>query len=130
MAMKWSLTFAFLLALGPLAAAQSATIHIYRDRAKFVGIASSPFIYIDGREVSRLGNGHYFEYPVSPGQHVLSMGLTDNAQPIHAEAGGDYYYHWSARLSFGGMAVLIPITREEWEQATRKLSPTRAKGEQ
>ena len=77
--MRSALMFAFLVALSSLAAAQDATIHVYRDAAKLYAAAVSPSIYVDGREVARLSNGHYFEVRVTPGPHVISMEYTRGA---------------------------------------------------
>jgi hypothetical protein len=68
-----------------------ALVYFYRE-ARFTGRMAKLPISDRGRPVGDLGNGTYFVYQASPGEHLfIRNGRTEFATPVRLEAGKTYY---------------------------------------
>ncbi|MFZ0773929.1 MAG: DUF2846 domain-containing protein [Candidatus Sulfotelmatobacter sp.] len=73
-----------------LAPAWLAHLHVYRQ-PQFVGGALFPSIYVDGRQVARVGNGRRVTIKLTPGSHYIKSDDKGSAITLDAKAGQDYY---------------------------------------
>jgi hypothetical protein len=70
----------------------TATIHVYRPKAKIKGIALRPSIYCDGMELYRMPQGTFFDAKIPVGKHIITAGRSEVGQFVDLEAGKDYYF--------------------------------------
>jgi hypothetical protein len=71
-----------------------ARIHVYRPKAKIVGVAIHPSIYCDGIELYRIHPGTFFDADITPGKHMISAGRCEVGQLLDLEPGKDYYFRF------------------------------------
>jgi len=86
----------------------AATIHVYRAKARLVGIVIRPSIYLDGREIDRLPAGAKLSFHAKPGKHMVTAGRSEVGQLIDFEAGKEYYF----RLDHKNTAVTAVTNRQ------------------
>jgi hypothetical protein len=75
------------------ASASPATVgllHVYRHK-RYVGSALAPSIYIDDKQVARVGNGRRFTAKLTPGTHSVRSDDKSSLISIEVKPGQDYY---------------------------------------
>ena len=111
-----------------------ATIYVYRD-AKIYGAGNSLDLFANGRAITRITNGGYYDFTVAPGKVDLGVltalrpiailtAIADNVggprhlQTIQAEAGHTYYFRYEP--GFG--EKLVPVAKDEAVKAMAGMS--------
>jgi hypothetical protein len=74
------------------ASGKPAQVRVYRDHSG--ADMSAMTFWIDHEELYRLGKGHEFSFPLSPGSYLFgySMGLHSCEAPVDIEPRGDYTF--------------------------------------
>jgi hypothetical protein len=123
----------------PTAPADEARIVVFR-RGETEGSARSVALHIDGTFLGKCDYKGYNVFEVSPGQHVLTVGLWDAPGscklPVTVEAGTSYYYRLkprdasliagmvggvigmaieSAGKQCGGAFSIEPVEQDSWD---------------
>lgn len=70
--------------------AAGGLLHVYRHR-RYVGSALAPSIYIDDKQIARVGNGRRFTAKLTPGTHSVRSDDKSSAVSIDVKPGQDYY---------------------------------------
>jgi hypothetical protein len=81
---------------------------------------------------STLAIADYLTFPIPPGVHVISAGRSESVNLATFQAGKDYNYKLSFRkvnmlTGTPTPAVLAPISKEQWDEDTKKLEERPAK---
>ena len=87
----------------------NATIYVYRP-ASLVGMALSPSIYCDEKELEQLPNGTYFSSPISPGKHMIVAGHSEVGLFVDFEPGKQYYFRFGHENCVG---TLTQVSEDE-----------------
>jgi len=109
---------------GTKPAPQTATVYVYRAKARIMGAAIRPSIYFDGMELRRLAKGEYFSRSVPTGKHMISAGRSEVGQLVDIERGKEYFFKLDHKNTFVTaisnrepmMLTQIPV-----EQARREM---------
>jgi uncharacterized protein DUF2846 len=72
------------------AAPQIARLRVYRQ-PQFAGSALFPSIYVDGRQVARVGNGRRVTIKLIPGSHYIKSDDNGSAITLDVKVSQDYY---------------------------------------
>jgi hypothetical protein len=100
----------------PAAASQPASgdlahVHVYRQR-RYAGSALAPSIYVDDKQVARIGNGRRVSIRLTPGSHTIRSDDKSSAISVDAKAGQDYYVRVDEQTGFwkghGKLTMLMP----------------------
>ncbi|MGA9305279.1 MAG: PEGA domain-containing protein [Candidatus Sulfotelmatobacter sp.] len=95
----------------PTPAARFAHLRVYRPR-RVTGSALAPSIYVDDREVARVGNGRRISIRLSPGTHNVRSDDKSSAIALDAEAGQEYFVRVDEAVGFwkghGKLTLLLP----------------------
>jgi hypothetical protein len=95
-----------------------AHLRLYRPR-RVTGSALAPSIYVDDRQVARVGNGRRITVRLSPGAHSIRSDDKSSAISLVAEAGQDYFVRVDEAVGFWkghGKLTLLP-----WEQGAAEF---------
>jgi hypothetical protein len=88
-----------------------AHLHVYRQR-RFAGSALAPSIYVDDKQVVRIGNGRRASIRLSPGPHSIRSDDKSSAITLDAKAGQDYFIRVDEATGFwkghGKLTLLLP----------------------
>ena len=88
-----------------------ARIHVYRAKAKIVGVAIHPSVYCDGIELYRMYPGTFFVAEIAPGKHMISAGRSEVGQLMDLESGKDYYFRFGHKSIWAtAVSNVQPIT--------------------
>jgi hypothetical protein len=90
---------------GPL----TATIYVYRSKAKIVGAMLRPSVYYDGTELYRLDTGTFFTAKLPIGKHMITIGRSEVGLLMDLEPGKDYYFAFGHRSVWAGAVGVQPI---------------------
>ena len=73
-------------------------VYFYRPKA-FVGGGNSLMLVDNGKQISRIKNGHFIRYLATPGQHKFHTNTIaiDKAVAFNVEAGKNYYIRTGLR---------------------------------
>jgi hypothetical protein len=71
-------------------AANVGLLHVYRHRG-VVGSALAPSIFVDDKQVARVGNGRRFTAKLTPGIHGIRSDDKSSAVSLDVKSGQDYY---------------------------------------
>jgi hypothetical protein len=120
-----SLPLALLLlaVCSPLFCQQQGTIIVYRPE-KFVGSVLKPSVYVDGKQVGRLSNGHYFSLQLSAGKHDFESSMKASPLEVDVKAGDTVYLQMiiiPGGLRGGGR--LIQASPDDAKTALATLKP-------
>lgn len=89
----------------------SALLRVYRAR-RYVGSALAPTVYVDDKEVVRVGNGRRATIKLSPGPHSIRSDDKSSAISIEAKAGQEFYVRVDEETGFwkghGKLTLLLP----------------------
>jgi hypothetical protein len=72
------------------AAASVGLLHVYRQR-RVVGSALAPSIFVDDKQVARVGNGRRFTAKLTSGIHDIRSDDKSSAVSLDVKPGQDYY---------------------------------------
>ncbi len=88
-----------------------ARLRVYRHR-KYAGSALAPSIYVDDKQVARVGNGRRFTMKLSPGTHSIRSDDKSSAIALDAKSGHEYYVRVDEETGFwkghGKLTMLMP----------------------
>jgi hypothetical protein len=93
--------------------AEPAVAHVlvYRQR-RFTGSALAPSVYIDDKQVARIGNGRRVSIRLLPGSHTVRSDDKSSAIAVEAKAGQDYYVRIDEETGFwkghGKLTMVMP----------------------
>jgi hypothetical protein len=109
-----------------------ARLRVYRQ-PKFSGSALYPSIYVDGRQVARVGNGRRVTIKLTPGSHNIKSDDNGSAITLDATAGQDYYVRVDevqGMMKGKGKVTLMPsgqgapeYSRQRPIEESRKIAP-------
>jgi len=106
---------------------ETATIHVYRPKAKIKGAMVKPSIYFDGMELYRLSQGTFFNAKVTAGKHLITAGRSEVGQFVELEPGKDYYFMmghkniWTTGFSGAQPFTLEPVSEDQAKTQMRGL---------
>jgi len=93
------------------AAAEQVRLHVYRQR-RYEGSALAPSIYVDDKQVARVGNGRRVTISLNPGAHTIRSDDKSSAISLDAKAGQDYYVRVDEATGFwkghGRLTLMLP----------------------
>jgi len=109
-----------------------ARLRVYRP-PEFVGGALFPSLYVDGRQVVRVGNGRCVTIRLTPGSHDIKSDDKGSAITLDAKAGQDYFIRVDevqGMMKGKGKVTLVPAEQGAPEynhqrpiEADRVLAP-------
>jgi hypothetical protein len=92
-------------------AQQYAHLHVYRQR-RYAGSALSPSIYVDEKQVARVGNGRRVTVKLTPGAHSVRSDDKSSAISLDAKPGSEYFVRIDEEAGFfkghGKLTMLLP----------------------
>jgi len=102
----------------PPAAGKSATsdaevahVRVYRQK-RFSGGALAPSIYVDDKQIARVGNGRRFSMRLLPGTHTIRSDDKSSAITLDAKPGQEYYVRVEEATGFwkghGKLTLVLP----------------------
>ena len=110
------------------AATQSALLRVYRHR-RYVGSSLAPSIYVDDKQVARVGNGRRFTAKLTPGTHTVRSDDKSSAITIDAKAGQEYYIRIDEETGFwkghGKLTMLMPEQGSAEYKLQKPVEPDR-----
>jgi Protein of unknown function (DUF2846) len=93
------------------AATDSAILHVYRAR-RYAGSALAPSIYVDDKQIARVGNGRHVCIRLSPSSHQIRSDDKSSAISLDAKAGQEYYIRIDEETGFwkghGRLTLVLP----------------------
>jgi hypothetical protein len=103
---------------------KDSTIVFFRE-SRFTGSALKPSIYLDGKEMDRLTNGHWFSVHAEPGKHQLqSSAKNEPATVIETVAGGTTYVQMVILTgNWRGGGRLLQVDAGDAQKVIAKLKP-------
>jgi hypothetical protein len=88
-----------------------AHLRIYRQR-RYAGSALAPSIYIDDKQVARVGSGRRICIRLSPGPHSVRSDDKSSAISVDAKSGQDYFVRVDEEAGFwkghGRLTMVLP----------------------
>jgi len=98
-----------------------ATLYVYREKAVFKTRLSHPSIYCDGKELTRIHQGTFFETTLPPGKHMITLGRTEVGQFLNMDSGESYYFRFGHKNLFvTGVSGREPLTLTPVDEATAR----------
>jgi hypothetical protein len=92
-------------------ASEFAYLRVYRQK-RFTGSALAPSIYVDDKQIARVGNGRRFTMRLLPGSHAVRSDDKSSAITLDAKAGQDYYIRVEEATGFwkghGKLTLVMP----------------------
>jgi hypothetical protein len=93
------------------AATDSALLHVYRQH-RYAGSALAPSIYLDDKQIARVGSGRRVTIRLTPGSHTVRSDDKSSAISLDAKPGQDYYVRVDEETGFwkghGKLTLLLP----------------------
>lgn len=108
----------------PRAESGDSTIIFFRE-GHFAGSALKPSIYLDGKELDRLANGHWFSVHTPPGKHeIQSSAKNEPATVIETKAGETIYVQMVVVTgTWRGAGRLMQVSSADAQKVIAKLKP-------
>lgn len=78
---------------------QLAHLRVYRHR-RYMGSALAPSIYVDDKQVARIGNGRRVCIRLSPGSHTVRSDDKGSAIALEVKSGQEYYIRVDEETGF------------------------------
>lgn len=92
-------------------ASSTALLRVYRAR-RYVGSALAPSIYVDDKEIVRVGNGRRATIKLTAGTHTVRSDDKSSAISLEAKAGQEFYVRVDEETGFwkghGKLTLLMP----------------------
>ena len=103
---------------------KDSTIVFFRE-GHFTGAALKPSIYLDGKEMERLTNGHWFSVHAEPGKHQLQSSAKNEPATVIETVGGETTYVQMVILTgnWRGGGRLLQVDAGEAQKVIAKLKP-------
>jgi hypothetical protein len=93
------------------AATDSALLHVYRQH-RYAGSALAPSIYLDDKQIARVGSGRHVTIRLTPGSHTIRSDDKSSAISLDTKPGQDYYVRVDEETGFwkghGKLTLLLP----------------------
>jgi hypothetical protein len=90
-----------------------ALLRVYRQR-RYAGSGLAPSIFVDDKQVARIGNGRRCTIKLSPGSHTIRSDDKSSAITLDAKAGQEYYVRVDEETGFWkGHGKLTMILAEQ-----------------
>jgi hypothetical protein len=90
---------------------EPAHLRVYRAR-RYAGSALAPSIYVDDKQVARIGSGRRCSIKLSPGEHHIRSDDKSSAITLDAKAGQEYFIRVDEEMGFwkghGKLTILMP----------------------
>jgi len=94
-------------------ASDVAYLRVYRQR-RYVGSALAPSIFVDDKQIARVGNGRRFSMRMLPGSHTVRSDDKSSAITLDVKAGQEYYVRVEEATGFWkGHGKLILVMPEQ-----------------
>ncbi|MGA7915009.1 MAG: DUF2846 domain-containing protein [Candidatus Acidiferrales bacterium] len=91
--------------------AEGARLYVYRQR-RYEGSALAPSIYVDDRQIARVGNGRRVAIKLSAGSHTIRSDDKSSAISLEVKPGQDYYVRIDEATGFwkghGRLTLVLP----------------------
>jgi hypothetical protein len=103
---------------------KDSTIVFFRE-SHFTGSALKPSIYLDGKEMDRLTNGHWFSVHAEPGKHQLQSSAKNEPATVIETVAGQTTYVQMVILTgnWRGGGRLLQVDPGEAQRVMAKLKP-------
>ena len=103
---------------------KDSTIVFFRE-SHFTGSGLKPSIYVDGKEVDRLANGHWFSVHAEPGKHQLQSSAKNEPATVIETVAGQTTYVQMVILTgtWRGGGRLLQVDGEQAQKVIAKLKP-------
>jgi Protein of unknown function (DUF2846) len=92
-------------------ASDSAYLRVYRQK-RFTGSALAPSVYVDDKQIARVGNGRRFTMRLLPGSHTVRSDDKSSAITVDAKPGQEYYVRVEEATGFwkghGKLTLVMP----------------------
>src|SRR6266704_601271 len=92
-------------------APEFAHLRVYRQR-RYAGSALAPSVFVDEKQVARVGNGRRFGLKLTPGTHTIKSDDKASAISLEAKAGQEYFIRVDETTGFwkghGKLTMLMP----------------------
>jgi hypothetical protein len=109
-------------------AANVGLLHVYRHRS-VVGSALAPSIFVDDKQVARVGNGRRFTAKLTPGIHGIRSDDKSSAVSLDVKPGQDYYIRIDEETGMwkghGKMTLLQPEQGKPEYSLAKPVEPER-----
>ena len=109
-------------------APEFARLRIYRQR-RYVGSALAPSIYVDEKQVARVGNGRRCTLKLAPGPHTIKSDDKSSAISLDAKAGQEYFIRVDEAAGFwkghGKLTMLMPDQGSAEYKLQKPIEPDR-----
>ncbi len=102
------------------ATSQFALLRVYRHR-RYMGYALAPSIYVDEKQVARVGNGRRFTARLSPGSHTIGSDDKSSAISLDAKPGQEYFVRVDEQTGFWKGHGKLTMLMQEQGAAEYKL---------
>jgi len=110
------------------AAASVGRLHVYRQR-RYVGSALAPSIYVDDKQVARVGNGRRFTAKLTPGAHSVRSDDKSSMISLDVKSGEDYYVRVEEQTGFfkghGKLTLLLAAQGQPEYSLAKPVEPDR-----
>jgi len=107
---------------------QVSYLRVYRQH-RYAGSALAPSIYVDDKQVARVGNGRRFTARLTPGTLTIRSDDKSSAISIDAKAGQEYYVRVDEEAGFwkghGKLIMLMPEQGKAEYQLQKPVEPDR-----
>jgi len=88
-----------------------ARLRVYRQR-RYVGSGLAPSIYVDEKQVARVGNGRRVTIRLAPGPHSIHSDDKSSSISLDVKAGQEYYIRVDEETGFwkghGKLTLMMP----------------------
>lgn len=86
-------------------------LRVYRQR-RYSGSALAPSIYVDDKQIARVGNGRRVSIRLTPGPHTIRSDDKSSAISLEAKTGQDYFVRIDEATGFwkghGRLTLVLP----------------------
>jgi len=94
-------------------ASDFAYLRVYRQK-RYVGSALAPSIFVDDKQIARVGNGRRFTMRMLPGSHTVRSDDKSSAITLEVKPGQEYYVRVEEATGFWkGHGKLILVMPEQ-----------------
>lgn len=92
-------------------AADATCLRVYRQR-RYAGSALAPSIYVDDKQIARVGNGRRVSIRLTPGPHTVRSDDKSSAISLDVKPGQDYFIRVDEATGFwkghGRLTLVLP----------------------
>ncbi len=107
---------------------QFALLRVYRHR-RYAGSGLAPSIYVDEKQVARLGNGRRFTARLSPGSHTIRSDDKSSSISLDVKPGQEYFIRVDEETGFwkghGKLTMLMPEQGAAEYKLQKPIEPDR-----